>query len=140
MELGDFFEAAQDGGVFGLIDFLAAGVVGAALHVADLEGLAEGFFEERDIAEEELFLEGLGVGGDDDASAGEDGRNQVGESLAGSCAGFDDQFALFREGGVDGFGHFQLAGAQFEGGMGGGKGATGAEETAQGAGSGTGSG
>ena len=68
--------------------------------------------QERDVLEEELFLEVLGAGGDDDALAGEDGGDQIGERLAGAGAGFDDEVALVGEGGFDGFGHFELAGAE----------------------------
>ena len=33
-EVGDFFQAVEDGLFFGVVNFLAAGVVAAALHVA----------------------------------------------------------------------------------------------------------
>ena len=80
--------------IFGFVDFLAAGVVTAAFHIADAQGAADHFFEKRNIAEEELFLEGLGAGGDDDALFREQGRDQVGEGFARAGAGFDDQFCL----------------------------------------------
>ena len=89
---------------------MAAEVVGAALHVADAQ-LAKQRFEERNVAEEELVLQGLGAGGDDDALAGAQGGQQVGQGLAGAGAGLDDQVAALGEGALDGLGHFELAGA-----------------------------
>jgi hypothetical protein len=89
---------------------VAAEVVGAALHVADAQ-VAEERLEKGHVAEEELVLEGLGAGGDDDALAGAQGGQQVGEGFAGAGAGFDDQMAALGEGALDGLGHFKLAGA-----------------------------
>ena len=63
-------------------------------------------FEERDVLEEELLLQVLGAGGDDDALlafAGQaQGGQQIGQRLAGPGAGFDDQVALVGEGLFDG--------------------------------------
>ena len=89
---------------------MAAEVVGAALHVADAQA-AEQRFEKGNVAEVELVLQGLGAGGDDDALAGAQGGEQVGEGLAGAGACFDDEMAALGECALDGFGHFQLAGA-----------------------------
>ena len=111
LKIGDFFEAGEDGGVFGFVDLLAAGVVAAAFHVADAQGSTDDLFKKRDIAEEELLLEGFGAGGNDDALFGEQGGDQVGEGLAGAGSGFDDQLAFFGESFFDGDGHLDLAGA-----------------------------
>ena len=113
LEVGDFFEAVEDGLLFGIVDFLAAGVVVAALHVADFERAREMFLQERNVLEEELLLQVLGAGGNDDALAGEDGGDQIGERFAGAGAGFDDQMLAVGERGFDGLGHFELAGAVF---------------------------
>ena len=110
MVLVDLFQAGEDGLVLQSDELVAAEVVGAALHVADAE-LAEQGFEEGNVAEVELILEGLGSGGDDDALAGAQGGQQVGQGLAGSGAGLDDEVAAFREGALDGLGHLELAGA-----------------------------
>ena len=67
--------------------------------------------QERNVLEEELLLQVLGAGGDDDALAGEDGGDEIGERFAGAGAGFDDQVLAIRERGFDGFRHFELAGA-----------------------------
>ena len=74
-------------------ELVAAEIVGAALHVADAQ-LAQERFEEGHVAEEELILQGLGAGGDDDALAGAQGGQQIGEGFAGAGAGFDDQVAV----------------------------------------------
>ena len=110
---------------------MAAEVVGAALHVADAQ-VAEERFEKGHVAEEELVLQGLGAGGDDDALAGAQGGQQVGEGFAGAGAGFDDEVAPLGEGALDGLGHFQLAGAVLVGQRRAGEDAAGREELVQG--------
>ena len=112
LKIGDFFQAFEHRLLFGVVDFLAAGVVGAAFHVAGFQ-CPEVALEERDVLEEELLLEIFRAGGDDDALAGEDRGDEIGERLAGSRAGFDDQVAFIAKRGFDGFGHFELAGAEF---------------------------
>ena len=111
--LVDFVEARENGLVAEGEELAAAEIVGAALHVADAE-LAEESFEERDVAEEELVLESLGAGGDDDALAGAKGGKKIGEGFTGARAGLDDEMAALGEGALDGFGHFVLAGAVLE--------------------------
>jgi len=93
---------------------VAAEVVGAALHVADAQIADEGF-EEGNVAEVELVLEGLGSRGDNNALAGAQGGEQVGEGFAGACAGLDDEMAALFKGALDGLGHLQLAGAVLKG-------------------------
>ena len=93
---------------------MAAEIVGAALHVADTQR-ADQSFEKGNVAEVELVLQGLGSGGDDDALAGAQGGEQVGEGLAGAGAGLDDQVAALCESLFDGSRHLQLAGAVFIG-------------------------
>ena len=113
VELVDLFEAGEERLVAQGVELVAAEIVGAALHVADLQR-AEQRFEEGDVLEEELLLQILGAGGDDDALlalAGEAQRGQqIGEGLAGAGAGFDDEVALVREGAFDGSRHLVLAG------------------------------
>ncbi len=50
-------------------ELVAAEVVSAALHVADLQ-ISEQRFEKRHVAKKELILQRLGSGGDDDALPG----------------------------------------------------------------------
>ena len=113
---------------------MAAEIVCAALHVADLQW-AEERFEEGDILEEELLLQIFGAGGDDDALltfAGQaQGWQEVGEGLACAGAGFDDEVAFFLEGLFYGLGHLVLAAAVFEGQRGSREDATGREEVVQ---------
>ena len=77
-----------------VVQLLAAKIIAAALHVADPQ-LAEVLLEEGNVFVEELLLQGLGAGGDDDALAGADHRKQIRQRLAGAGAGFDDQVAAF---------------------------------------------
>jgi hypothetical protein len=55
----------------------------------------------RQVAEEQLVLQGLGPGGNDDLAPRHQGGDQVGEGLAGAGAGFGDQDIAL----VDGRGH-----------------------------------
>ena len=104
--LVDLFQARQNRLVAQGEELAAAEVVGAAFHVADAQ-LAEEGFEEGNVAEVELILQGLGAGGDDDALAGAQGGQQIGEGFAGAGAGFDDEMAALGEGLLDGLGHLQ---------------------------------
>ena len=88
---------------------VAAQIVGAAFHVADAQ-LAEQGFEKGNVAEEELVLQRLGAGRNNDALAGAQGGQQVGKGFAGARAGLDNQVAALGEGALHGLGHFQLAG------------------------------
>ncbi len=113
---------------------MLAEVVGAALHVADLQR-PEDRFEEGHVLEEELLLQVLGAGGDDDALvalAREAERGQqVGEGLAGAGAGLDDEVAFVGEGLLDGAGHLILTLAVLEGERGAREHAAGGEELMQ---------
>jgi len=106
--LVDLLKPGENGLILQGDQLVAAEVVGAALHIADAQ-VAEQGFEEGNIAEEELVLERLGAGRDDDALAGAQGRKQVGERFAGAGAGLDDQVAMLAEGALHGLGHLQLA-------------------------------
>ena len=108
--LVDLVEARENGLVAEGEELAAAKVVGAALHVADAQ-FAEQGFEKRHVAKEELVLKSLGSGGDDDALAGAESGQKIGEGFAGARSGFDDEMAALGEGALDGFGHFVLAGA-----------------------------
>jgi len=94
-----------------------AQVVAAALHVTDIER-AEDRFQEGNVLEEELLLQIFRACRDDDALlafAGQaQGRQQIGERLAGPGACLDDQVAFVGEGLLDGAGHLVLALAMLE--------------------------
>jgi len=68
------------------------------------------FLEKRDVLEEELLLQVFGASGDDDAFAGEDGGDEIGERFAGAGAGLDHEVLAIGESGFDGLGHLELAG------------------------------
>ena len=68
-EIGHLFQAGEHGLFFGVVDFLPAGVVIAALHVADFQRPREMLLEKRDVFEKQLLLEILGAGGDHHALA-----------------------------------------------------------------------
>ena len=71
------------------------------------------FLQERKVLEIELLLKILCAGGNDHPLAGKDRRNKIGEGLAGSRSGLDDQVPPVRERLLDCLGHFELAGAEF---------------------------
>ena len=108
--LVDLFQARENRLVAQGEELVAAKVVGAALHVADAQ-IAQQRFEKRNVAEVELVLQRLGAGGDNDALAGAQRRQQIGQRLAGAGAGLDDQVAALGERALHGLGHFELAGA-----------------------------
>ncbi len=124
-ELVDLIEAVEDGLAGEIVELFAAEIILPALHVADLEAgsarrrtvAEERVLEERHVFEEELLLQVLGAGGDDDALAALDDGQQVGEGFAGAGSGLDDEVALFVDGLFDGAGHGELSLAEFVGGM-----------------------
>ena len=112
--LRDFFESVEDGLTAQGVELVPAEIVGAALHIADAQR-AEQRLEEGDVLEEELLLQVLGSGRDDDAAARAQGGEQIGEGLAGAGPGLDDQVAVFVEGALDGLCHLQLPAAELVG-------------------------
>src|SRR5664280_3656500 len=93
-KLVDFFQPVQHRLIGEVVELLTAEIVAATLHVADAQ-LAEVLLQEGNVFEEELLLQGLGAGGDDDALAGTNDGQQVCQRLAGAGAGFDDQVPSF---------------------------------------------
>ncbi len=81
----DLLQSRQHRLVGQVIELLLAEIVVAALHVADIQlAIAvreERLLEERDVFVEELFLQILGAGRNDDALARADDRQQVGQRL-----------------------------------------------------------
>ena len=128
----DLLQAAQHRLVGKVVELLAAQIVVAPLHVADVQlAFAVGekrLLEKRDILMEELFLQILGAGGNDHALAGANHGHQIGQSLARAGAGFDDQVTLFFQRLLDGLRHLQLSAAKLVGGMGAREHAAGREE------------
>src|SRR5262249_17135193 len=69
LEIGQLFQAREHRLLFSIVDFLAARVIAAALHVADIQWPREMLLQERNIFEEELLLEVFGPSGNHDALA-----------------------------------------------------------------------
>src|ERR1017187_719408 len=109
LEIGDLFQPGEYRLLIGVVNFLRAGVVIAALHVADLERPRKMLLKERHVLKEELFLQILGAGGDHDALARKQRRDQIGERFSRARAGLDNQMPFFGEGRFHGFGHLHLA-------------------------------
>ena len=91
-----------------------AQVVGPALHAGGGEGHAERLAQHRHVLGEDLLLQILGAGRDQDAVAAQDGRHQVGHGLARAGAGLGEQHPALVEDGGDRGGHVALAGTRFE--------------------------
>ncbi len=117
----DLLQAAEHRLIGQVVELLAAQIVVAPLHVTDFElAFAVGkkrLLEKRNILVEELFLQILGSGGNDDSLAGANDGHQVGQGLARAGAGFDDQVTLLFQRLLDGLRHLQLSAAKFVGGM-----------------------
>ena len=101
-----------------LVEAPQAEVVLAAYAEGHAE-VAEDGLEERDVLFDDLLLEGLGVGGHDDAAVlvarPEDERDEVGQALADAGARLDDQVGLAPERLPDGLGHLHLLGTELVG-------------------------
>ena len=91
-----------------------AHVVGAALEQRGACARGERLAHRRQVAVEELVLQRLGAGGDDDLAAGEQRRHEVGEGLAGAGAGLGDQHRRALDRLADRLGHLELPGPQPE--------------------------
>ena len=73
----------------------------------------ERLFKKRNILVEELFLQVLGAGRDDDPFARANRRHQICQGLASPGAGFHDEMPLFFERLLDRLRHLQLSPAEF---------------------------
>ena len=115
-ELVDLFQPVQHRLRGQVVQLFAAEIIAAALHVADAQ-LAEVLLEERNVFEEELLLQGLGAGRNDDALARANHRQQIRQRLAGTCTRLDDECRFSCQRLLDGFGHLQLSAAKLVCGM-----------------------
>ena len=117
----DLFEAAQDGLVSQVVELFSAEIIVAALHVADGKlSLAVGrerALQKRHVFEVKLLLQIFRAGRDDDALAGANDGQQIGERFSSTGAGFSDQMALFFQRLLHRLGHLELSAAEFIGGM-----------------------
>ena len=121
-KLFHFLQSCQHRLAGKVIEFLAAKIVIASLHVADAQLTfairKHGSFEKRHILEKELFLQRLGSSRDNDAFAGPQDGNQVGQGLPGARSRLDNQMAFFLKCLFHRLGHLQLPLAEFIGWMG----------------------
>src|SRR5260370_9553161 len=70
--------------------------------------------QEWNIFEEELFLQVLSAGRDDDAFAAADYREQVSQGFSGAGSGLDDQMPALGQRFFDGFSHLHLPAAKLK--------------------------
>ncbi len=70
LEIGDLLQAAQHRLPRGVVNLLAAGVIGAPLHVTDLQRLRYQLLQQRNVLEIQLLLQVLGAGGNHHAPPG----------------------------------------------------------------------
>ncbi len=95
---------------------LQADVVGATLEQRVGEGVIEHgagvevLRQERQVLLHQLVLEGLGRGGDDHPAAAQHGRDEVGEALAGTGPGLDDEVPARADRPGDRLDHLPLTG------------------------------
>ena len=102
LELGAVAAARQ------LAQALQADVVATPLQHRPVEAVGHRALEEREVLRRQLVLEGLGRRGHDDADPRLDGRNEVGQRLAGPGAGLHDEVPTGGDGRGDGLGHLGL--------------------------------
>ena len=126
----DFLQSGQDRSVGKIVEFFAAEIIIAALHVANPQPpfrwprwcarfdsqrrhgacrcprrAKQRRFQEGNVFIEELFLQRLGSRRDNDTLAGAQHGEKVGERLARARPGLDDQVAPLFEGLLDGLRH-----------------------------------
>src|SRR5438067_11208471 len=87
---------------------IVADVVRPSFEKRDRDRHLERVAHEGKVAVEELILERLRSGGDDDFAAGEKRRDEIGEGLAGPRPRFSDELAALIDGPGDRFGHREL--------------------------------
>ena len=85
------FAAGEARLLFGQIQSVQTQIIRAALEQGLLRVQLQRGANLRQIAMEELILQGLGTGGDDDPAIAQQCRDQIGKGLAGAGAGFDHQ-------------------------------------------------
>ena len=113
----DLLQSAQHRLIGEVVKLLAAQIIVAPLHVADIQlAFAIGkkrLLEKRNILVEELFLQILGAGRNDDPLARSDDGHQISQSFARAGAGFHDQVTLFFQRLLHRLRHLQLSAAKF---------------------------
>src|ERR1700692_4962365 len=106
-----------------VVELFAAEIIVATLHVADGKpGAGSGFSEQcllqkRDVLVEKLFLQIFRAGRNYHALTGANHWQQIGERLSSTCAGLDNQVALFFQRLPACLRHLQLSAPKFVGRM-----------------------
>jgi hypothetical protein len=93
------------GDIFDLVKAMQAQVVCPALEQSRRHRSPDGTADQRQVAVIELVLQRLGAGTDDGLAPAHERRQQVGEGLAGSSSGLDDELAVAGDRFRNGFGH-----------------------------------
>jgi hypothetical protein len=99
------------------IKAVEAEVVTPPLHICRREGNIERLTKDREVLEENLFLQRFRAGGNEDAMAAQNRGDEIGERLSGAGSGLDQQHAGFFEGADDRGGHVALGLTRFEDGQ-----------------------
>src|SRR5207253_5980237 len=109
-------EASRDGAgpLADRLEAMETQVIAASLHVRRGKGHVEGVAEDRQVLEEDLLLQVLRAGGNEDTLPAEDRRDEIGERLAGPGARFGEEGFLAGKRAGDGVRHEQLAGPRLE--------------------------
>jgi hypothetical protein len=92
-----------------LVEPVQAQVIRPALHQRRSELHAERVLQRRQVLEEDLLLQVLGAGGDEQTPAAKNGGNQVSERFAGAGTGFHEQRAAVVDGRGNGLCHRPLS-------------------------------
>ena len=90
---------------FALVDLahaVQAQIAGAAFQARNAQRHAQRLHQPWQVTQIKLILQGLGGGGDHHALAAQQGRHQIGKSLAHARAGFSHQHATTFNGGSHG--------------------------------------
>ena len=82
----------------------------ASLQQGDFDRQPKRLGEQRHIASKQLILQGAGAGGDDDAAARQQCRDEIGESFSRAGSRLDDQRLQTRQRRADRFRHRRLFG------------------------------
>ena len=131
LDLGEF---PEDRLIFEVIELLPTEIIIASFHVTDAQLTFNGrsgeqnLFQKRNIFIEELLLQILRARRDDYTFAGTNRWQQIGERLARSGAGFDEQVSFVVNRLLDRFGHLELSPPELVCRMAAGKCSSGSEE------------
>jgi hypothetical protein len=117
LEIIDLVESFQHRRRLRAVEAIETNVIAAAFHVRGRETFRQNALEKRNVFLHQLFLEVFRAGGDDHApvaaESGSNRRHEIGEGLAGTGAGFDDEVSLLLKRAHHGLRHLYLARSKF---------------------------